>query len=151
MKIQPINNNQHQHTNSTNFNGKLILPEKMSNIGKQFVDKCGERITKILEPEPYDMFLHEIPVNKNDKKIVLIYNQEAEPKFPVRAVLNNIITEFNDRMELYTLKLEFERLNLPEIVEMIIEKPNKEKPFVPLKIGKPQKPYIKPKKNFYKK
>ena len=64
MKIQPINNNQHQHTNSTNFNGKLILPEKMSNIGKQFVDKCGERITKILEPEPYDMFLHEIPVNK---------------------------------------------------------------------------------------
>ena len=28
------------------------MPEDISELGKQFIDRCGERVIKILEPEP---------------------------------------------------------------------------------------------------
>ncbi len=141
MKVNSADNS----LTKQNFSGKLILPENMSEMGKQFVDRCGERIIRIIEPEQCDMFLHEIPVNKmGDKKIVLVYNQETEPKVPTKIVLNEIIAEFNRLVDLSKIKIEFDRLlDIRESVKVQKEESVKQKPYVPLKIGKPQKPFIK--------
>ena len=149
MKIQSVSNYQQQNS-TINFNGKLIVPDNISELTKKFVDTCGERINKILEPAPCDMFVHEIPVTKNTNKIMLVYHRESEPGFITKIVLNDIIEEFNNRTALSELKLEFNRLmTMPEDISVKAEKPVKQKPYVPLKIGKPQKGYVKNK--FYKK
>ena len=146
MKVNSADN----YLTKQNFSGKLIVPENMSEMGKQFVDRYGERIIRIIEPEQGDMFLHEIPINKSgDKKIVLVYNQETEPKTPTKIVLNEIIAEFNRRVDLSKIKIEFDRLlNMRESVKVLKEEPVKQKPYVPLKIGKLQKPFIKRKKYY---
>ena len=126
------------------FGGKLVLPNKLSDKGKLFVEKCGEEINKILEPAPYDLFLKEIPEKNN--QIILCCNKGEEPGMVIVYSVCEIISSFKRQKMAEEIKKEFERFekDARELRNIgFNDKPRKVKPYIPLKIGKPQKPYVK--------
>lgn len=143
MKINSVQNIQ---SKPTNFAGKLILPETLSPLGVRFMEKCGEKVSKLLEPLPYDLFLVEHKgFKKGSECIMMAYKKGEEPSREVVFELEETLGEFNretevDRVRIFINKL-FSSDTRVEIKDIV--KPQQVKPYVPRKIGKVQKPYTK--------
>ena len=75
MKINAVQNTQ---SKQTNFAGKLILPENLSSLGVRFMEKCGEKVSKLLEPLPYDMFLIEHKGFKKGSECIMMAYKKGE-------------------------------------------------------------------------
>lgn len=150
MKIQAINNNQNQYKTKTNFMGNVILPEKLSVNAERFIQKSFEKISKLVEKTPYDIYVKEVaPKEKEAPAIVfMVKDTKEDANLPKQAVIDaiSILIEEPKVNKEEVLEFKMPSISIREISEQLLclkNKKHKNKYYVPSKIGSPQKPYTK--------
>ena len=150
MKIQAINNNQYQYKSKTNFTGNVILPEKLSQNAERFIQKSIEKISKLVEKTPYDIYVKEVAPKEKEAPAIVIMVKDTNEKtnMPKQAVIDAISVLIEEpkvnKEEILEFKMKLESMKeLSEQLQFMKAEKPKKKYYIPKKIGNPQKPYTK--------
>ena len=146
MKIHAINN-QNQHKSNFNFNGKLIFSENLSERALELIKGNRERLLVLAEKSPSDMFVRELPTKEKNIRIAIIPIENTEE--PIESAIAPIIEEINNQTNFHERIKEVTE-NFLDNMKYIEKAPNdkrKNRYYIPKKIGKPQKPFIKKNKH----
>jgi len=129
MRIEGINNN-------TNFMGKIIYPEFMTPEVEKFKNLAHERISKIIEDQPFDIYVKNKKIG--DKVVVGLkpIGKEKEVNFFFLYSLYDAIQSAKDKMLLDEVSEVISKAIIPEVVEFQLKESVKQNRFIPRKIGR---------------
>lgn len=119
------------------FTGKIIYPEFMTPEIEKFKGFAHDRITKIIEDKPFDIYVRS--KKTGDKVFVEIKptGEEKEINQFLFFILYDAVKTAKDKMLLQEIKELFVKFEVPKIVEEIPLMENfSRKDFIPRKIGR---------------
>ena len=126
----------------TNFSGKIIFPEKLSPKLEDFKRLTQEKVSNLIEKQPFDIIIHE--VKHRDSYIPKVeYKRISDEKVNPFSliILDDIISRAKDKILLDEIVEQMnkdiaEKFDEIAIIEIKKDEKTKQKMFTPNKIGR---------------
>jgi hypothetical protein len=130
MQVKRINDN-------INFTGKIIYPEKLTPEIEKFKSLAHERISQIIQNEPYDIYVKSKKTGDKVDVRLKSTDKQKEANFFFLYILYEAVKSAKDKMLLEEVKEFMEKsiIKAETAEELILKENIKPSRFIPRKIG----------------